>query len=55
MEEGKTVYQDGVHAFERGKERADCPYSEGDDRRKHWLRGWDEAKRGDDLLVDGLP
>lgn len=52
---GKSAFEEGVSAFERGKERACCPYPEADDRRKSWLLGWDDAKRADDLLVDGLP
>ena len=55
MEKFKSAFEEGIDAFERGKAREDCPYAGEDDRRRLWIEGWDEAKRADDLLVDGLP
>jgi len=55
MEKVKSAFEEGIDAFERGKAREDCPYAGEDDRRKPWIEGWDEAKRADDFLVDGLP
>ncbi len=55
MEISKTPFEEGVDAFERGKERADCPYAGNDDRRSFWIEGWEKARRADELLVDGLP
>lgn len=55
MENVTSAFEEGVDAFARGKIREDCPYPAGDSRRERWIEGWDEAKRGDDLYVDGLP
>jgi ribosome modulation factor len=52
---GKSAFEEGIDAFERGKPRDVCPYAGEDDRRQFWMKGWDSAKRADDLFVDGMP
>lgn len=55
MEKGKSPFEEGVDAFSRGQSRESCPFPAEDDRRRFWLEGWDKAKLGDELYVDGLP
>lgn len=39
------AYHEGYDAFCEGKKLKKCPYKEGTEKHKEWVKGWQEAER----------